>query len=276
MKTNQPILIIAKKEIMDNIRNKWIISLSVIFAVLALIVSYFGSYGQGWQSLVNTVLGMMTFIQFLVPIIGLMLGYAAIVGEIEKGSLSALLTFPVQRYEIVIGKFIGLSGALAISLIAGLGIGGVVIALTTSVENFGSYLVFLGATVLMGMVFLGIALLFSAFFKRRSTSMGMAIFLWFFFIIIYPLLLVGSAFIIEGFEKISTYGLPEWYYIIDCIDPWQAYSYLISLELGNLGSEVIPINYPTFFSTGLMTLVLLIWIGITLFLTLRIFKKREI
>jgi len=276
MDLNHPILLISKKEIMDNIRNKWIIALSIIFAILAIIVSYFGSYGQGWQSLVNTILGMMGLVQFLVPIIGLMLGYVAIVGEIEKGSLSALLSFPVQRYEIVVGKFIGLSCVLAISLTAGLGIGGIIIALTTSGENFGSYLVFLGATVLMGMVFISIALLFSALLKRRSTSMGMAIFLWFFFTMIYGMITAGIAFIIVGFDKIMTDGFPSWYYTISTVNPLSAYSVLVSMDLGITSGQDVPIHYPSFFSVGFLTIVLLIWIAVTLFLTIRIFKKREI
>ena len=89
---------IAKKEILDNVRNKWIIVLTIIFASLALVVSYFGSiFSQGWQNFGATISGMMSLVQFLIPIIGLMLGYAAIIGEIEKGSMSSLLSLPAKR-----------------------------------------------------------------------------------------------------------------------------------------------------------------------------------
>jgi len=37
------ILKIAKKEFMDNLRNKWMIALSVIFLILILVSSYFGT-----------------------------------------------------------------------------------------------------------------------------------------------------------------------------------------------------------------------------------------
>ena len=50
---------ITKKEIMDNVRNKWIILISVLFASLTLLVSYAGSiFSQGWQDLGLTVSGM--------------------------------------------------------------------------------------------------------------------------------------------------------------------------------------------------------------------------
>jgi len=105
---------IAKKEILDNVRNKWIIILTIIFTTLTLVVSYFGSiFSQGWQDFGVTIGGMMSLVQFLIPIIGLMLGYAAIIGEIEKGSMSSLLSLPINRLEIIMGKFLGLGGVLS-------------------------------------------------------------------------------------------------------------------------------------------------------------------
>ena len=79
-----PIFIVAKKEIMDNIRNKWIILVTVLFAALTLLASYAGSiFSEGWQDFEITVGAMSGLVQIFISIIGLMLGYAAIVGEIE-------------------------------------------------------------------------------------------------------------------------------------------------------------------------------------------------
>jgi Cu-processing system permease protein len=100
-------LSIAKKEIMDNIRNKWIILVSVMFALLSLVVSYFGSLGSsGWQSLGFTISGMTELGSFLISIVAFMLGYATIIGEIERGSMSALLSLSATRFEILVGKFL--------------------------------------------------------------------------------------------------------------------------------------------------------------------------
>ncbi|UCF13262.1 MAG: ABC transporter permease subunit [Thermoplasmatales archaeon] len=124
------ILYITKKEIMDNVRNKWIILISVLFASLTLLVSYAGSiYSQGWQDLGLTVSGMSSLVQFLISIIGLMLGYAAIVGEIERGSMSSLLTLPTTRNEVLFGKFLGLGSVLTFTIVVGFGIAGIVIGI---------------------------------------------------------------------------------------------------------------------------------------------------
>ena len=66
--------------------------MSVIFALFALVFSYFGSsFGAspelGFQGFAFTIASMMISVVLLIPIIGLMLGYAAILGEIEKGSI---------------------------------------------------------------------------------------------------------------------------------------------------------------------------------------------
>ena len=165
-----PIFNIAKKEIMDNIRNKWIILISIIFASLAILVSYAGSMGQGWQNLVFTVIGMLALVQILIPIIGLMLGYAAIVGEIERGSMNSLLSLPVTRFEIIVGKFLGLGAVLTSTIIFGFGVAGIIIAVNLPSVNYAGYLIFIGATISIGLVFLSLSLLFSSFFKRRTAS----------------------------------------------------------------------------------------------------------
>ncbi|MCK5159209.1 MAG: ABC transporter permease subunit, partial [Candidatus Heimdallarchaeota archaeon] len=150
---NHPLFLIAKKEIMDNVRNRWIIIVTIIFAILTIAMSAFGSFiSEGWQDLGITITLMMSIVQLLVPIIGLMLGYAAIIGEIEKGSMSALLSLPVTRLEVVIGKFLGLGGVLAFSITVGFGIAGIVIGIMVPNVDFLEYLVFIGATILVGLV----------------------------------------------------------------------------------------------------------------------------
>ena len=132
------ILSIAKKEIMDNIRNKWIILVSVMFAILTIVVSYFGSMqSQGWQDLGLTISGMATLVTFLVPIIALMLAYATIIGEIERGSMNSLLSLSINRYEIVIGKFLGLGGVLCFTILVGFGTAGLIIAARNARSSTG-------------------------------------------------------------------------------------------------------------------------------------------
>ncbi|UCD12968.1 MAG: ABC transporter permease [Thermoplasmatales archaeon] len=276
MKLN-PVLNIVKKEIMDNIRNKWIIVLSIIFALLTLVVSYFGSiFSEGWQDLGVTISGMMNLVQFLVPIIALILGYAAIIGEIERGSMSALLSLPVSRLEIVLGKFIGLGSILGITILVGFGIAGIIIALNVADTNFLDYLVFIASTILIGLVFLSLAIFFSTLFKKRTTAMGGAIFLWFLFNMILPIVYTGILATAVGLSGLLEGEIPEWYHLLTLTNPLSVYGNLNSLALNLSFGEQITISYPSFFSGELMAGLLILWIVIFLLLSIWRFNKKDI
>jgi len=275
---SKSVLLIAKNEIMDNIRNKWIIFMTGVFAFLTLIISYFGSFGGGWQSVGLTIAGMMSLVQYLIPIIALMLSYGAIVGEIERGSMSAFLSLPVKRFEIILGKFLGLSSVLAVSIIAGFGIAGIIIGINVGEINIGEYIFFLLSSILLGMVFICLGLFASSFFKRRSTSMGMAVFLWFFFTMIWSVITLGVASMIVDLGSIATGNIPDWYYAIEMINPLSSYSGLVSINIesvSNMGQQFIG-TYPDFYSTPLLTFVLLIWLIVFLMLSIFTFKKRDL
>lgn len=270
---------IAKKEILDNVRNKWIIILTIIFASLTLVVSYFGSiFSQGWQDFGVTISGMMSLVQFLIPIIGLMLGYAAIIGEIEKGSMSSLLSLPADRLEILLGKFFGLGGILSFTTFIGFGVAGIIIAANVSGVNYADYLIFIGSTILLGLVFLSLALFFSTLFKKRSTAMGGAILLWFLFNMILPIVFIGVMVANISFESIASGGFPDWYFTLELFNPLSVYSALISLNVGPVSTMqgVLSISYPSFYSSGLMVLILIAWIVVSLILAFWRFDKGDI
>jgi Cu-processing system permease protein len=270
---------IAKKEILDNVRNKWIIILTIIFASLTLVVSYFGSiFSQGWQDFGVTISGMMSLVQFLIPIIGLMLGYAAIIGEIEKGSMSSLLSLPADRLEILLGKFFGLGGILSFTTFIGFGVAGIIIAANVSGVNYADYLIFIGSTILLGLVFLSLALFFSTLFKKRSTAMGGAILLWFLFNMILPIVFIGVMVANISFESITSGGFPDWYFTLELFNPLSVYSALISLNVGPVSTMqgALSISYPSFYSSGLMVLILIAWIVVSLILAFWRFDKGDI
>lgn len=275
---------IAKKEIMDNVRNKWIVLISVLFASLTLVVSYFGSiFSEGWQDFGGTISGMMVYIQLMMPIIGLMLGYAAIVGEIERGSMGSLLSLPLTRSEVLLGKFLGLGGTLSLTILIGFGVAGVVIAVNVSGVNYVDYLIFIGATIFLGLVFLSLALFLSSLFKKRSTAMGGAIFLWFFFNMILPIILTGLLVADVGLKNLGSIlsgeiSAPIWYHELQLLNPLTPYSVLVSLNVKpvSIMQRDLPIPYPSFYTTEFMISVLVVWITVFLCLTFWMFKDRDI
>jgi len=281
MQTNV-VVSIAKKEIMDNIRNKWIILVASMFAILTLVVSYFGSLGtSGWQNLGLTISGMTELGSFLISIVAFMLGYAAIIGEIERGSMSALLSLSASRFEIVVGKWLGLGAVLCFTILVGYGIAGLLIALNVSNVDILKYLAFIGLTMLFGLVFLTVAICFSTIFAKRSTALGGAIFLWFLFNIILPIVLVGLLMTTIDFTQItmaSTITVPDWYFVLNLFNPISVYSTLITLAIApvqtSTGSGLIP--NPSWYSTGLLLGVLVVWVIVFFTLSVWRFQRKDI
>jgi Cu-processing system permease protein len=279
---NNVILSIAKKEIMDNIRNKWIILVSVMFALLTLVVSYFGSLAsRGWQDLGFTISGMANLVTFLVPIIALMLAYAAIIGEIERGSMNSLLALSATRFEIIIGKFLGLAGVLCFTIFIGFGAAGLMIAANVANVNYADYGIFMGATMLLGLVFLSVALFFSTIFNKRSTAMGGAIFLWFLFNIILPIVFIGLLAASVDIMKVATgksFVTPDWYHILNLFNPTTVYSSLLTTTLGPVSSMDAAsfIQAPSWYSGGLLSGVLLAWIIVFFVLAVWRFRRKDI
>lgn len=273
---------IAKKEIMDNIRNKWIILVAAMFAILTLVVSYFGSLGtSGWQDLGNTISGMTQLGSFLISIVAFMLGYAAIIGEIERGSMSSLLSLSANRFEIVVGKWLGLGAVLCFTIFVGYGFAGILIALNVSNVDILEYLVFIGLTMIFGLVFLTVALFFSTVFSKRSTALGGAIFLWFLFNIILPIVFVGLLATTIDFTQItmeSTLRAPDWYFVLNLFNPISVYSTLITITIApvqsSTGSGFIP--NPSWYSSGLLLGVLVSWIIVFFILAIWRFQRKDI
>src|SRR5574337_145670 len=111
------IAIIAGKEFRDDFRNRWTIAVAILFAVLALSISYFGGAAAGkvgFTSFDATLASLTTLAAFVVPLIGLLIAYDMVVGEQDNGTLLLVLSYPISRIELVAGKFLGHWAGLAL------------------------------------------------------------------------------------------------------------------------------------------------------------------
>lgn len=201
--------VIAGKEFSDRIRNRWVLTVAVIFSLFALAIAYFGSAQQGSVGFKNvdvTIASLVSLAVYLVPLIALLLGYDSVVGERERGSMELLLSMPVTRFEILLGKYLGLSAALAVSTILGFSAGLLPISGGLEMADFYHYAGFVLSAALMGMAFLSLAMLVSAVAADRIQASGLAIGLWFFFVLIFDLLLTGALVLSDGGMSSDLFG----------------------------------------------------------------------
>ena len=194
--------VIAGKEFWDRIRNRWVLAVALVFTAFALVIAYFGAAQQGavgFRSIELTIASLVSLVIYLIPLIALVLGFDAIVGERERGSLDLLLSMPITRLELILGKYFGLSAALAFSTVAGFGLVGVLLSAQLDTNALFHYAGFMFSSVLLGMAFLSLAVMVSVFASDRTRASGLAIAMWFFFVLVFDLLLLG-ALVVSGGE----------------------------------------------------------------------------
>jgi Cu-processing system permease protein len=195
------ILTIAAKEARDRVRNRWVLVVASVFTLFALVIAYFGSAGQGAvgvRSIEVTLASLVSLVIYLIPLIALILGFDTVVGERERGSLNLLLSMPVTRGEVLLGKYLGLAAALTGSTVAGFGLAGIVMASELEPSALGPYMAFLASSVLLGLAFLSLSVLISTYATDRARASGIAIGVWLFFVLVFDLLLLGGLVVAGG------------------------------------------------------------------------------
>lgn len=193
--------VIAEKEFWDRIRNRWVLAVAAVFTIFALVIAYLGAAQQGavgFRGIDVTIAGLVSLVIYLVPLIALILGYDAIVGERDRGSLELLLSMPITHLELLLGKFFGLAMALTFSTLAGFGLAGIILSYEIGLTALYHYAAFLVSALLLGWAFLSIAVMVSVVARDRIRASGVAIGLWFFYVLVYDLLLLGLLVVTEG------------------------------------------------------------------------------
>lgn len=185
---------LGQKEFRDRIRSRWVLAVVLVFTVFSLVITYFGGAQQGQigvKSIEFTIASLVSLVIYLIPLIALLLGFDAVVGERERGSLDLLLSLPLTRMELLLGKFLGLALALTLSTVVGFALDAMLLVRQFGWPGVYHYGGFVFSSVMLGMAFLSLALLISVVSRDRTRASGAAIALWFGFVLVFDLLLLG-------------------------------------------------------------------------------------
>ena len=272
-------LTIAGKEIREGLRNRWILATTLLLAVLALTLSFLGSAPTGTvkaSPLDVIVVSLSSLTIFLIPLIALLLSHDAIVGEAERGTLLLLLSYPVRRGQVILGKFLGHIAILGVATVVGYGAAGLALALSSEGAldaGLSAFAVMIGSSVLLGAAFLALGYLVSAFSRERGTAAGIAIGVWLLFVLIYDMALLGLLVVDQG--RIITPHVLDALLVLNPADIYRlmnlAGSQDVSLFSGMAGlSEATALNRPV------LVAAMLAWILVPLGLASGLFGRRQL
>ncbi|NIV74095.1 MAG: ABC transporter permease subunit, partial [Gammaproteobacteria bacterium] len=212
---------------------------------------------------------------YLLPLIALMLAFPALVGELERGTLLLLLTYPVARWQIVVGKF---TGHLAILLLA-VGVGYGVPALVTGFRGEGAwvgwegYLAMMGSSVLLGAAFIALGYVVSASVRERATAAGLAIAVWLVFVVLYDIGLLGLL-LADTDQRISP-GLFSGLMLVNPTDAYRIFN-LMGSDGASMVAGLAGLADQVRLGSALPLAVILLWVVAPLAAATAIFYRREV
>jgi Cu-processing system permease protein len=190
------VLLLARKELRDSLRNRWFVTYTAAFAVLAIGLAYLARVGtamSGFAGFGATAASLVNLVLLIVPLMGLTIGAAAIAPERERGTLAYLLAQPISRAELFLAKYLGLAAALAGSLAIGFGLSAVTLARGSDPRQVRLFLTLVALAVVLGLAMLSVGMLISVLARRPAAATGAAIMAWLLFVLVGDLGLMGSA-----------------------------------------------------------------------------------
>jgi Cu-processing system permease protein len=192
-------LVVAREEYRRAIESRWLFGFAALFAIFVLGLSFFGlaqSGEVGFTGFARVTLSLLNLVLFVVPLVGLLLGVTSVTGSAE--SLSLLLAQPVARAEVLVGKFAGVSAAIAAAQLLGLGGGGLVVALNAGPEQLGGFAVLCAVSLALAVLSVATALAIASLWPDRLRATGAALALWLLLVVAYDLAVLGATTMFRG------------------------------------------------------------------------------
>jgi Cu-processing system permease protein len=271
--------IICAREILLAIRNRWVLATTLLLAALSLSLALLGSVptGQVGVGALDVVIVSLTSLSiFLVPLIALLIAHDAIVGEAERGTLPLLLSYPVRRWQVIVGKFSGHVLILLFATIIGYGAAVLALALTGAdiiQQSVVAFAIMVGSSVLLGAVFVAVGYLISTLAPDRGTAAGASIGVWLLLVLIFDSALLGILVIDQG--KTITAGILNILLLLNPTDVYRLFNLTHSANVSQFAG-MTGLAQSAIWSQATLLAVLLLWIIVPLALATTVFTRRQV
>lgn len=137
-------------------------------------------------------ISFITALNFIIPLMAIGLGFDSINSEFNRRTLSRILSQPIYRDALLLGKFLGGLMTLAVALLAlwliVFGAGLLLLGIPPRGVEVARAFGFLLVAIAYGGVWLAVSMLFSVIFRSTATSALCALGLWLFFFILWPMI----------------------------------------------------------------------------------------
>ncbi|MFB6163461.1 MAG: ABC transporter permease [Halococcoides sp.] len=249
-------LVVAKKDFLDAARSKLLIGLGIFFVIAEVIMTLIEAKilipvmnaGEGATAaeVTRSIAGhSVMFVGF----VAVLIAYRSIAGERASGSLKILMSAPLSRSDIVLGKVLGRWAVLALPLTVGFSVATILGWILVGGIDIPAFLLGLFAVVAFALTYVAIVVALSASIGSTMRVVALSVFLFLFFQFMWDfvptILYLGVEYIQQGdsvqIGALLTKDWPAWTFLFNAISPNAAFDTSINLVTGR---EVAPPLHP--------------------------------
>lgn len=241
-------LVVARKDFQDAVRSRLLWGVTALFVLLVggLAVAFSTILSAGDAGVpTGSSLWFVVFLQgtagFFVSIAALLVGYKAVAGERESGTISFLLGLPHTRRDVVVGKVLGRSAVLVVALLAGFLVAAVVLIGVGGDFAATEFALFTLLTAFYAVAFVSAAVALSSITAGAAKAAALAIGFW---VLnrVWGVVSLVVLVVVSGFSFPDP-PLPDWYHVLAGLGPGAAY--------GNAAAYFLPPEFSRQVQTSL-------------------------
>jgi ABC-2 type transport system permease protein len=264
---------IARKDVGDSIRGWRLHTLVVMFALVGGALAYFVD--------ADFAEALVLLLAFLSPLVGLLFSQHSIVGKRDSGELTVLLGLPFSRLEVFLGTYLGRTVVLTIAVASAYATTAVVAVLLGKPIDANELLIGFVLITLLGMVFVALAIGFSAVTRSTSAASVYAFGMYLLFAFqLWRLLPDGVLFLLNDFEIPN--NRPEWARIFEQLSPFAGTRNIAAGVAPDLADPFpvvaasVPPNPPVYMTLWFALGVVLVWLAVPLLGGYVLFNRNDL
>jgi Cu-processing system permease protein len=256
---------IIKYQVHDTFRSKWLFIYTIFFAILSYGLVSFSSDSS------KVILSLLNVNTIFIPLAGLIFG--TIYFYNNKEYVILILSQPINRTKLFIGLYLGLSIPMSIGFIIGTTLP-LIFFLKDLTKMYEMLFYLILGGVFETFIFVSLSFLIATINENRMKGLGLAIFLWLLFTVIYD----GA--VLLTLQTFRNYPLDVFSIVFTVLNPVDIARLLVIIKfdisalMGYTGALFI-----SFLGSGFGILIsfisLFLWTLLPLYVGLRWFAKKD-
>ena len=273
---------VTKKEFQDAIRSHTLHGLIVLFIAITgfwAVIHWIPEMSDPVTGNLDTIALLNSMRQpalYLIPLVALVVGYKAVAGEREHGSIRLTLGLPNTRRDVFLGKVIGQTAVVSVAILFGYGTAALIALLTYDTFALTVFVVYTLLSVLYALVCISIAVSFSASTRSLQRAIIGAGGIYLVVLILWDsIVAVLTIVFVENPSQSDTF--PDWLIAIFYMNPSTAFAQATRAVIpATREITVFPLLEASFWADWYGFIVMGLWILIPLTLGNLLFNRADI